>query len=101
MSTADKLKERYIADTEMMASKSRFGYFSLLPSHTAAITDTTAPLRNTLIIQHIVNQTEKFTHSQEISIPVQHPLELSKRTFSHTLLPHFMAHLFSILENLK
>lgn len=27
-----------------MASKSRFGYFSLLPSHTAAISDNTAPL---------------------------------------------------------
>lgn len=26
-----------------MASKSRFGYFSLLPSHTAAVTDNSAP----------------------------------------------------------
>lgn len=39
MNKPDQLKEKYIADTEAMASKSRFGYFSLLPSHTAAHTD--------------------------------------------------------------
>jgi hypothetical protein len=101
MSTTDKVKERYIADTEMMASKSRFGYFSLLPSHTAAITDTTAPARNPAIIQHIVNLTEKSTQNLETSIRVQHPLEPLKRTFSHTLLLLFMVHLSSILENLN
>jgi hypothetical protein len=50
MSKVDKLKETYIADAEMMASKSRFGYFSLLPSHTAAITDNSAPNRNFTIM---------------------------------------------------
>lgn len=36
MNKNEKIKEKYLSDTEAMASKSRFGYFSLLPSHTAA-----------------------------------------------------------------
>lgn len=39
MNNLDKIKEKYVEDTETMASKSRFGYFSVLPSHTAAHTD--------------------------------------------------------------
>ena len=50
MSSIDKLKQQYVKDAELMASKSRFGYFSLLPSHTAAVTDTTAPIRTYLAI---------------------------------------------------
>lgn len=50
MSKIDKLKETYVADAELMASKSRFGYFSLLPSHTAAITDSSSHPRNNQLI---------------------------------------------------
>ncbi len=39
MTKVEKIKEKYVADVELMSSKSRFGYFSLLPSHTAAHTD--------------------------------------------------------------
>ena len=39
MTKVEKVKEQYVTDVEAMSSKSRFGYFSLLPSHTAAITD--------------------------------------------------------------
>ena len=39
MSKIEKLKEKYVADADVMASKSRFGYFTVLPSHTAGHTD--------------------------------------------------------------
>jgi hypothetical protein len=39
MSKPIDIKEKYLADTELMASKARFGYFSILPSHAAAVTD--------------------------------------------------------------
>jgi len=45
MNKIDKLKQKYEADTDAMANKSRFGYFSLLPSHTAAKTDFVAVKR--------------------------------------------------------
>ena len=46
MSKIEKIKEKYAEDAELMASKSRFGYFSLLPSHTAARTDTSGQQSN-------------------------------------------------------
>ena len=36
MSRTEELRQQYSKDADMMASKSRFGYFTLLPSHTAA-----------------------------------------------------------------
>jgi hypothetical protein len=38
MSKIDKIKEKYVIDAEQMASKARFGYFSILPSKATAIT---------------------------------------------------------------
>ena len=35
----DKLRQTYQDQVESMATKSRFGFFSVLPSHTAGITD--------------------------------------------------------------
>lgn len=35
----DKLRQTYTEQVESMATKSRFGFFSVLPSHTAGITD--------------------------------------------------------------
>jgi len=46
MSKNDKVKEKYLADAEAMATKSRFGYFSLLPSHTAAHNEFPSSSRN-------------------------------------------------------
>lgn len=80
MSKIDKLKQTYIADAEMMASKSRFGYFSLLPSHTAAITDNSAPTRNSIIIQHTATPMERCTLSLETFTPGSTKLELSRKT---------------------
>ena len=37
--TMDKLRKTYNEQVESMATKSRFGFFSILPSHTAGITD--------------------------------------------------------------
>ena len=48
MSKIEKIKEKYVADADAMASKSRFGYFTMLPSHTAAHTDFSGKLRNIL-----------------------------------------------------
>lgn len=39
MNKVQELKAKYVADADMMASKSRFGFFTLPPSHTAAHTD--------------------------------------------------------------
>eukprot|EP00919_Chromeraceae_sp_WS-2016_P071602 GHVR01169539.1.p1 GENE.GHVR01169539.1~~GHVR01169539.1.p1 ORF type:complete len:102 (-),score=6.69 GHVR01169539.1:45-350(-) len=38
MSKAEELKQTYMKDIETMASKSRFGYFSIPPSHAAGDT---------------------------------------------------------------
>ena len=35
----DPLQTQYFQDADLMATKSRFGFFSILPSHTAGITD--------------------------------------------------------------
>jgi hypothetical protein len=67
MSKIDKLKETYVADAELMASKSRFGYFSLLPSHTAAITDTAGPARKKHLIKLIDSRTGKCILNLETS----------------------------------
>lgn len=34
-----QIQQKYSADADMMATKSRFGFFNIYPSHTAAITD--------------------------------------------------------------
>ena len=98
MSKIDKLKEKYIEDTEMMASKSRFGYFSLLPSHTAAITQESAPARNISPIQRIASPTGKFILSLETSTPALLQLARLRKTTSRILLLPFMALLSKIQE---
>jgi hypothetical protein len=45
-----------------MASKSRFGYFSILPSHTAAITDYAQKKGNPVLIQPKKMKMEKLKH---------------------------------------
>ena len=47
----DELKETYRKDADQMASKARFGYFSLKPSHTAAVTDFDPKPRRWLVMQ--------------------------------------------------
>lgn len=59
MNNTDKLKEKYVVDADAMASKSRFGYFSLLPSHTAAHTDFPQTRRTANTIQLTETRTEK------------------------------------------
>jgi hypothetical protein len=80
-----------------MASKSRFGYFSLLPSHTAAITDTSGSVRKHAITQPIGIQMEKFTLSFETYTQARPQLVVSRKTSSPTLLLPFMARLTSTL----
>ena len=46
-----ELRDKYQADADMMSTKSRFGYFSLPPSHTAAIPPPELPPRTHLDIQ--------------------------------------------------
>ena len=48
-----------------MASKSRFGFFTILPSHTAAITDYAQKKGIFLIIQLKKMKTEKLKFKQE------------------------------------
>jgi len=49
----------------MMATKSRFGYFTILPSHTAAITDYSQKQGNIVSTQHIKIKTEKLKFLKE------------------------------------
>lgn len=37
MSKIEDLKQEYLKDTDLMASKSRFGFFSILPNASAGI----------------------------------------------------------------
>lgn len=67
MSKIEKLKEKYAEDADMMASKSRFGFFSMPPSHTAAIPDFVGRKRKIVINQLIDNKTGKYTQNQGIS----------------------------------
>jgi hypothetical protein len=39
ISSLEKSRIQYTADADSMATKSRFGFFSIPPSHTAGITD--------------------------------------------------------------
>ena len=99
MSKTNQLREKYVADAEMMASKSRFGYFSLLPSHTAAISDNTAPLR----IPHITQLTKIVMGKSRLNLEI-YTLELllqewSRKATSPILLLHSMALPFKIQEN--
>ena len=68
MNKTDKIKELYLSDTETMASKSRFGYFSLLPSHTAAHNEFPSSPCTFWIIQLIKIAMEKFRLNLGISI---------------------------------
>jgi hypothetical protein len=38
MTSLEKSKEQYLIDVDSMAKKSRYGFFSILPSYTAGIT---------------------------------------------------------------
>lgn len=70
-SSVDKLKQQYVKDAELMASKSRFGYFSLLPSHTAAVTDNSAPQRIGRSMQPTETLMERCTPSPGTSTQAQ------------------------------
>ena len=59
MSKVQGLKAKYVADADMMASKSRFGFFTLPPSHTATHTDFAHTARTVFLIQHIEMPMEK------------------------------------------
>lgn len=91
MEKQSKIKDQYAADVEAMASKSRFGYFSILPSHTAGITDNSSSIRTYSSIQHIGILTEKFIQNQEIFTQEQPPLAILEKTIFHILPQHFMA----------
>ena len=64
----DKLREKYVTDADAMASKSRFGYFSMLPSHTAAHTDFPPARRKVHPIQPTETTTEELYASLATSM---------------------------------
>jgi len=50
MSRTEELRQQYVKDADTMASKSRFGFFTLLPSHTAARTQDSSAHRSSYLI---------------------------------------------------
>lgn len=95
MSKIDSLKEKYIADADAMASKSRFGYFTLLPSHTAGHNDFPHTGRILIDIQLIEIMMDESSRNLQISL-VEQPIILNSRkiTFHILLLP-------SMVQNIK
>ena len=68
MSKVQELKAKYVADADLMASKSRFGFFTLPPSHTAAHTDFVHTARTVFPIQLIEMPMEKSSAILQTSI---------------------------------
>jgi hypothetical protein len=68
-----------------MASKSRFGFFSILPSHTAAITDYAQKTGTLSITQHIKIKPEKSKFNPEASIQGPNHQKSSTKLSSHKL----------------
>lgn len=99
MSKIDKLKEKYITDTEAMASKSRFGYFSLLPSHTAAHTDFDHPQRTHLNIQTKRIATEEYSPNPGTSTAATPTPPPFRKISSLTPPQHFKARPIKTLAN--
>lgn len=101
MIKVQEIKEKYVADADMMASKSRFGYFTLPPSHTAAHTDFAQTARNKFSIQHTEMPTVRSSHSLQISIAELQMLPVCKKTTSRTLPQLFMALNTKIQESIS
>lgn len=74
---------QYQKDAELMASKSRFGYFTILPSHTAAITDYAQKTGLFFIIQLIKTKMEKSKYSPEASFQDLNHLKLPTKQYFH------------------
>ena len=87
MSKTEELKQKYVKDADAMATKSRFGFFTLPPSHTAAHTDNPSNPRTTLSIQLLEIKTEEWSPSLQISTVEPLQTHTYRRTFSH-IFPH-------------
>lgn len=99
MSKIEKIKEKYVADAEQMAAKSRYGYFSIPPSHTAAVTDFLGTKRTPSITQPIAKVTEEFTLSPGTYTQEELPPAHSRKTTSRTFPQLSMAPSTKIREN--
>jgi hypothetical protein len=85
-----------------MASKSRFGFFSILPSHTAGITDYAQKTGITyFIIQPIKISQEKLSQSLREFTRVRSPLKYSARHASRKLKAPLLAVRIWILASPK
>ena len=83
-SKIEQIKEKYAVDADAMASKSRFGYFSMLPSHTAAHTDFAQLVRTSSLTQPRKMRTDASKRSRGTSTVATPPLLPSRRTTSPT-----------------
>ena len=88
MSKIDSLKEKYIADADAMASKSRFGYFTVLPSHTAGHNEFSKTEGICISIQLIEIMMVELLQNLQISLVEQlRVLSFRKTTFHIFHLP--------------
>lgn len=100
MSKVQELKAEYVADADMMASKSRFGFFTLPPSHTAAHTDFAHTARTIFPIQLVEMLVEKsLLNLQTSTVGLLLKPAYRKITFPTYLHP-FMAPNIKILEKM-
>jgi len=101
MSKAEELKAKYVADADMMASKSRFGFFTLPPSHTAAHTDFANNTSTLFVIQVIETPMEKSSPNLQTSTAVLLRRPACRKTIFHTPLQPSMVPNTKIPEKLK
>lgn len=101
MSKAEELKAKYVADADMMAIKSRFGFFTLPPSHTAAHTDFANNTSTLFVIQVIETPMEKSSPNLQTSTAVLPRRPAYRKTIFHTPLQLSMVPNTKIPEKLK
>lgn len=99
MSKAKELQAKYAADADMMASKSRFGFFTLPPSHTAAHTDFANNTSTLFVIQVIEMPMVKSSPSHQTFIAALLPKPACRKTTFLTLLRPSMVPNTKILES--
>jgi hypothetical protein len=99
MSKAQELKAKYVADADMMASKSRFGFFTLPPSHTAGVTDFANNTSTLFAIQLIGMPMVRSSPNLQTSIAVLLPNPACRKTTFHTHLRPSMVPNTKILES--
>lgn len=96
-----KLQEQYTTNAEMMDLKSRFEYFNILPSHTAAITDDSSSKRMHMPIQPGETQVRRWRLNIGIYTQGLRLLAVCERIISLILLLPSMVRPTEILPMLR